>query len=193
MPAFTRNMTDHFLPFWDKAIGETNGRFAKGIEIGVFEGRSTLAFVDRYLRHESSYLVAVNLPKWNERERFLTNVGPLIEAEKVRPLYGNSFDCLAELHVDQRRNKRAGFDFVYVDGSHYAWNVYSDLCQAFWLLKVGGAMICDDYVYAVQNPNYPRKEWVRVDWAIDAFAKCYGPLIEELPSHRRQKIFRRVE
>ena len=54
-------------------------------------------------------------------------------------------------------------------------------------------MICDDYVYKVQNLNYPRKEWVHVDWAIDAFAKCHKPLIQELPSHRRQKIFRRIE
>ncbi|MDF1793411.1 MAG: class I SAM-dependent methyltransferase [Thalassobaculaceae bacterium] len=45
------------------------------------------------------------------------------------------------------------FDFIYVDGSHQAPDVLTDAVMAFELLRVGGVMVFDDYLWAEQLPQ----------------------------------------
>lgn len=42
---------------------------------------------------------------------------------------------------------RQRFDLVYIDGSHYSHDVLSDAVLSFPLLKVGGHMLFDDYLW----------------------------------------------
>lgn len=44
------------------------------------------------------------------------------------------------------------FEFIYVDGSHQAPDVLADAVLAFELLKVGGVMVFDDYLWAEIMP-----------------------------------------
>ena len=39
------------------------------------------------------------------------------------------------------------FDFIYVDGSHRLLDLYCDLVLSFSLLKIGGVIGIDDYLY----------------------------------------------
>lgn len=39
------------------------------------------------------------------------------------------------------------FDFIYVDGSHAPFDTLVDACMAWGLLKQGGVMLFDDYMY----------------------------------------------
>jgi predicted O-methyltransferase YrrM len=39
------------------------------------------------------------------------------------------------------------FDFIYVDGSHKAFDCYSDLILSWKLLAEGGVIAIDDYLY----------------------------------------------
>ena len=39
------------------------------------------------------------------------------------------------------------FDFIYIDGSHTAPDVMTDACMAWGLLKKGGIMLFDDYLW----------------------------------------------
>jgi hypothetical protein len=41
--------------------------------------------------------------------------------------------------------KKCEFDLIYVDGSHMAADVLSDAIMSFHLLRVGGALVFDDY------------------------------------------------
>lgn len=67
---------------------------------------------------------------------------------------------------------RSTFDFIYVDGSHQAPDVLADALLSFWLLRVGGVMIFDDYLwsmeaYGQQDPlNMPKP-------AINAFVNLF--------------------
>lgn len=64
------------------------------------------------------------------------------------------------------------FDFIYVDGSHQAPDVLSDAVLAFKLLKTGGMMIFDDYIW--NDPTSPVVDPIRnPKIAIDAFTNIY--------------------
>lgn len=196
-PKFTRNMTDRFLPSWEQALGDRATLPTKGMEVGVFEGRSTLAFLERFLQHPDSIIVAVDRfdDVWQD-QFFHANLGHLIATperpNKVHVRKGDSFDVLTALYVEMASERQEAFDFIYLDASHYTWDVFSDLAVSFRLLKVGGVLICDDYEYQ-PYPKTPRVEWIVPKRAIDAFETCYGPKVERLDSHERQRIFRRVE
>jgi len=81
---------------------------------------------------------------------------------------------------------RATIDLVYIDGSHQAPDVLSDAVLGFQLLKVGGLMIFDDYLWHIESPtakdplNMPKP-------GIDAFMNVFmrkmgiiagGPLLQ---------------
>lgn len=61
------------------------------------------------------------------------------------------------------------FDFIYVDGGHKACEVFSDAAVAFSLLKVGGLLAFDDYLWDVKERPPVRTPKI----AIDAFLECY--------------------
>jgi len=45
------------------------------------------------------------------------------------------------------------YDFIYVDGSHKCLDCYSDMILAWKLLKKGGVMGVDDYMYNLSADN----------------------------------------
>lgn len=59
---------------------------------------------------------------------------------------------------------RCGFDFIYVDGSHKAEDVYEDAVSCFALCKVGGIIMFDDYQweYYADSQDNPRAAIDRV-------------------------------
>jgi predicted O-methyltransferase YrrM len=87
--------------------------------------------------------------------------------EKVK---AHSRDALPSLGVAGRR-----FDFVYLDGSHRAVDVYADACLAWSMVKPGGAMLFDDYTW-VDLPE----EMDRPKLGIDAFLLAAAGSFREL-------------
>jgi predicted O-methyltransferase YrrM len=65
------------------------------------------------------------------------------------------------------------FDFVYVDGSHETHQVMRDAVNAERVLKPGGILAFDDYMWGGASRNIPRP-------AIDAFLRCYEERIDVL-------------
>lgn len=65
------------------------------------------------------------------------------------------------------------YDFIYVDASHTAKDVMTDACMAWPLLKEGGIMAFDDYLWkGVPNVLHQPK------LAIDAFTTAFGEELE---------------
>ena len=87
--------------------------------------------------------------------------------------------------------RRGFFDFIYVDGSHQAPDVLSDAVLAFHLLRVGGLLVFDDYLWAEPLPNgidllrCPKP-------AIDAFTNLYCRKIEVIPAPLAQLYVQKV-
>ena len=68
--------------------------------------------------------------------------------------------------------REAPFDLVYVDGSHQAPDVLSDAVLAFQLLRIGGIMIFDDYLWRLEPDG--RQDLLNMPKpAIDSFVNIF--------------------
>lgn len=82
---------------------------------------------------------------------------------------GSSESCLGALLSRQPRPK---FDFIYIDGSHQAADVLLDASMAFRLLRTGGIMVLDDYLWH-ETLEGNRDPLAVPKMAIDAFINCH--------------------
>jgi predicted O-methyltransferase YrrM len=146
------------------------------LEIGSWEGRSTLFFLTYFTR---GHLTAVDLWDYTENHvnvdhhydttvdtgnseaRFDKNLARY--ETRLTKRKGSSLQVLPQLLDEDER-----FDVIYVDGSHFADDVLSDGINAWRLLKQGGIMIFDDLLWAC----YPRPR-ANPAWAINLFLKYH--------------------
>jgi predicted O-methyltransferase YrrM len=73
----------------------------------------------------------------------------------------------------RQRWQTARYDFVYIDGSHETAQVLRDAIHGEAVLKPGGLIAFDDYLWGANYRNVPRP-------AIDAFMRCYEDTLEVL-------------
>ena len=186
MPRFTEDYFTRCIPHWERLFF---GELAWDpeaprhvVEIGSFEGRSTLWFLERLLRHPDSRITCIDTFAGGAEhsagqteglhERFLANLAESGQARKAEVLRMDSFAGLTRL-----LSSGARADLVYVDGSHEAPDVLADLVLAFRLLLPGGVILCDDYLWS-------REETPRADiltcpkLAIDAFTNIHRRQID---------------
>jgi len=152
------------------------------LEIGSYEGRSTTFLIESCSSNRPIEIVCIDT--WEGsfehakgamsevEHRFDRNVAlARLRARNdvlVRKLKKLSVRALADL-ISQ---EEAPFDLTYVDGSHQATDVLQDAILGFQLLRVGGLLIFDDYLWRLepdgqQNPfNMPKP-------AIDAFVNIF--------------------
>ena len=72
------------------------------------------------------------------------------------------------------------FDFIYIDGSHQAPDVLFDALLGFELLRVGGIMVFDDYLW--QEPLEGGTDPIPCPKIfIDAFTNVYCKKVRVLP------------
>jgi predicted O-methyltransferase YrrM len=151
--------------------GKPNLRF---LEIGCFEGMTTVWLLENILTHPSSTITVVDTfrgsPEFEaigvdgeSRIRFEANVAPW--REKVVVEEGRSADALRRLD--------GTFDFVYVDGSHAAFDVLTDATLTWPLLRRGAMMVFDDYNWGEGLPGCDRPRQ-----AIDGFCHALTGLAE---------------
>lgn len=65
------------------------------------------------------------------------------------------------------------FDFIYIDGSHVAKDVLTDACMAWPLLKQGGIMVFDDYLWGESRDILHRPKP-----AVDAFVNIFAESLD---------------
>ena len=153
----------------------------KTLEIGSHEGASV---TDLCLRNDwSDYLEAYCIDRWDQQKisqiekNFDENIKTLETncsfSLNVKKLKGMSEYHLSKLIVDGHMST---FDFIYIDGGHSARDVLSDLILSFKLLRSGGIILLDDYLWASQSPEQIQiTETPKL--AIDSFSNVfYGKL-----------------
>lgn len=178
---FTQDWFVQNAPTWDKIVPRHKPN--KILEVGSYEGRSACYFIERFgqerpielhcidtwqggVEHDAKTMSAVE-------ERFENNVAVAQSrvAHPVKLVKHKAFsqDALAKLMVV---GGGPTFDVIYIDGSHQAPDVLTDAVLAFQLLRVGGLMIFDDYLWSMeplgkQDPlNMPKP-------AVDAFLNIF--------------------
>lgn len=171
MPTYSQDWFTAHIPIWTSVLSHLRDVPTKALEIGSFEGRSTVWLLENILLHKDSRIVCVDPYKsysdlknvdidWDViKQRFMDNTAPW--KDKVELWQMDSKD-LGKTDYNQ-------YDFIYVDGGHESRQVFIDLALSHLLLKQGGIMIIDDYLWgglAVGN-NVPKG-------AIDAFMTAFS-------------------
>ncbi len=139
------------FPTWIRLLARYRDVPARVIEIGSWEGRSALFFMNYLPR---SRLVCIDTFEGSEEHRahpeafahdlpeierrFDANLAPF--AARLEKRKAASAVALTELGIEGRR-----FDIAYIDGSHRSADVYGDGVLAWSMLAPGGIMIFDDY------------------------------------------------
>jgi predicted O-methyltransferase YrrM len=122
------------------------------LEIGSYEGRSAVWLLEHILTDPSARLFCIDLFSEDDYSlRFDHNIRHTGAAHKVTTLTGRSVSLLDGLEV-------CSFDAVYVDGSHRAVDVLWDAVASWRLLKEGGVLMFDDYLWERERPAPDRPQ-----------------------------------
>jgi predicted O-methyltransferase YrrM len=176
---------------WDELIPQFNP--TRILEIGSYEGASTCYLIDKLKDlHKPLELHCVDTWEGGEEHvrsgkdmgaieaRFHHNVQLAVERSgaDVKLVVHKDFSdhALASLMASGHQNY---FDFAYVDGSHQAPDVLCDALLAFKLVRVGGVIAFDDYVWA-ENLPYGRDPLRCPKPAIDAFINIHFRKVQVL-------------
>lgn len=172
---------------WEKTLSNYYGKEnCRALKIGSFEGKSADYICNNILIGANSKLTCVDT--WNgsiEHQQynniqnlftnFFNNMLPHIEKNKIEICRNKSSYVLPILLSEVLEKKRERYDFIYVDGSHYAKDCLFDLVLSFELLKLGGILLIDDYGWNAYTEKYKCPSL-----AIDNFISTYEKRIEIL-------------
>ena len=167
---FSSDWTTDRIPKWSELLAQFRDAPIDVIEIGSWEGRSALFFLN-YLR--KAHVVCIDTFGGNVEHRldeWFAKLVPGTEAKfdanvaafgaRVEKIKGPSGLVLPQLGVEGRR-----FHVAYVDGSHFPADVYSDAALTWSIMVSGGIVIFDDYNWDIMEEHERPKR------GVDAFLK----------------------
>jgi predicted O-methyltransferase YrrM len=178
---FTSDWFSNNIPKWTVLLAHLKGKpNIRGLEIGVFQGRSTCWLADHIFTDATARLDAVDTFEGSEEhaasiaqeelsslyDTFLHNTREFGERVRAHRMRSSAFL--------RRQADEAYYDFIYVDGDHHSYACLEDMVLAWPLLKPGGIMIIDDYGGGEQQTSpheIPR-------YGVDAFLHAYTTLYE---------------
>ena len=111
------------------------------------------------------------------KKQFEKNIASVGSPAKVDVRAGLSIDQLCRLVAEDTES----FDFISVDASHQAADVLGDAVLAFQLLKRGGVIAFDDYIWSPMRPGTENPLFLPKA-AIDAFTTIYSQKLRILPN-----------
>jgi predicted O-methyltransferase YrrM len=172
---FATDWTSWHFPNWTKLLKSRRNRALRVIEIGSWEGRSALFFLN-YLSRATLTCIDTFAGGQEHQEaaardraeaRFLRSVEGRFDRntsafkKRIEKIKAPSTAALADLGIQNRR-----FDLAYVDGGHRAVEAYADGALTWPLMARGGLVLFDDYEW-----NEMPKPLDNPGAGIDAFLK----------------------
>jgi predicted O-methyltransferase YrrM len=182
---FTQDWFSHNIPVWEQLAALLPAN-PKVMEIGSFEGRSMVWIIENMLgssgelvcidtwggseehsaetvqgiedRFDHNRALAMDKKGWDTEDQY----GP----NSVAKVKGVSVDALSSFLIDKDKD----YDFIYIDGSHIAKDVLTDACMAWPLLKQGGLMVFDDYLWG-ESRDILHRPRLAVDVFVNIFAE----------------------
>lgn len=178
---FTTDWASAHFGVWSRVLSPFRREGLRVLEIGSFEGRSAIFWLE-YLLESRVTCVDKSLRTKREHQdvegRFDRNLAPY--GERVRKIGRPSAEVLPLLNSEGEF-----FDLIYIDGSHRRDDVMVDCLLSWRLLPPGGVMIFDDYLHELEKPPA-----LRPKDAIDMFLSWHADELTEL-SRGYQIILRR--
>lgn len=188
-PAFTQDWFSRSIPCWEALLKGLASKtpHLRVLEVGVFEGRSTCWLLEHFCRTPESLILAIDsfeggiehksMEISDLKRRFDSNIASINSPAKVEVRQGYSLPQLAQLVAE----KIEPFDFISIDASHQAPDVLGDAVLAFQLLKRGGVMAFDDYIWSPMRPG-TENPLLLPKIAIDAFTTIFSQKLRILPN-----------
>lgn len=182
---FTTDWSSSHFANWERHLEALRDRAASVLEIGSWEGRSAVFFLEflpkcritcidtfeggsEYARYEAAVVRTVET-------RFDSNLAPY--GQRIRKMKSRSVPAL-----DRLAQENARFDLIYIDGSHVRDDVLVDSLIAWPLLLSGGICIWDDYAWGLREvPSAQRPQD-----AVDAFLTMHADELQVL--HRAAQV-----
>jgi predicted O-methyltransferase YrrM len=171
-PGFTSDWFSRHIPVWQRLLSHLEGAPAQVLEIGSYEGRSTVWLCDNILTHPDTGITCIDLFDGDGTDRYQApdqialkqrfEANTREHRQKITMIHGASGEVLRTFQRTEQ------FDAIYIDGSHKSWHVLEDAVLSFPLLKKGGIMLFDDYEGGdTSSLEYPHQ-------AIDAFVRIHS-------------------
>ena len=163
-------------PNWFKITAEENfklqlmplaGKFSlRFLQIGAFTGNASVWLVDNVLTQKNSVLEDVDT--WSGSDEQEHKEMDWLDVERTYDSRIAFRPNVIKYKMDSKEFLRSveepTYDFIYIDGDHTAEGVLQDAVLAWRLLKAGGIMAFDDYLW-----EDPRGVEFQPGWAIDTF------------------------
>jgi predicted O-methyltransferase YrrM len=180
------------IPNWRVWTAPLRGLPCRCLEIGSYQGRSTVWMLENVLTHPDARITCIDTfegsventanHKKDMMKIFLENVSafdPKVELQR-----GKSGDVLRQMS-----RRRHFYDFVYIDGCHFSANVMEDDVLTFPLVKIGGMIVFDDYGGGGDMMNTPHQPKT----GIDGFVAAYAPYIEVVHTGYQMALRKRAD
>ena len=168
---FSENNPEKVVRQFDEFLSKFKDKPSTFLEIGSFEGMSTIWMLENILINKESRLFCIDAwAEWTGDAfvRFVENINKTGLKDKVRIVKGDSSE---ELRIFPKEY----FDFIYVDGDHDERAVIKDAIGSFRVLKKGGIIAFDDYLLGIRYPNSPGSKAMNgstrkaIDYFLDVF------------------------
>ena len=188
-PNFSQDWFSRSIPSWSHILTQLTKKTPtlRILEVGVFEGRSTCWLLENFCKTPESTIVAIdsfqggiehkNMELGGLQKQFKDNIASVGSPAKVDVRAGFSLDQLCRLVAENTEP----FDFISVDASHQAADVLGDAVLSFQLLKRGGIIAFDDYIWSPMRPG-TENPLLLPKAAIDAFTTIYSQKLRIIPN-----------
>lgn len=176
---FTVDWFSYNIQIWEHYLKEfKNKPNLRFLEIGSFQGRSTVWLLENILIDETSKITCIDTFEGSVKHKIklqyhINNLYDIFSYNISK--FKNKVNIIKDKSQDALKKINEQYDFIYIDGDHKASSVLQDAVLSFPLLKKGGIMIFDDYLWFemkiyIDNPKP----------AIDAFLDIYADKINIL-------------
>lgn len=195
---FSTDWFHHNIAHWHEWLdGFADQSGLRALEVGSFEGRSAMWLCQNILTEADSRIDCVDFfspdPVYGDyHARFVDNVAPW--AHKITEHAMPSADAFRQLH--------GPYDIIYIDGWHSAFGALADGVMAWPMLRVGGVLIFDDYIWVPpkmpvpKRPNKLLRKWLRwrgKQWYQHAMQKQMASVATQTPKLGVDSLLRTLE
>lgn len=156
-----------FKKFLTPLSNKSNLKF---LQIGAYTGDASKWLLENILTDQTSILVDVDT--WLGSEEGIHKKFDWDDVEEVYDKKITNFKNIVKYKGSSESYLTSStemFDFIYIDGDHTSYGVYSDATLSLPLLKINGIMAFDDYLWH-HDTNNPELE---PKLGIDKFLKEY--------------------
>lgn len=167
------------VPHWVTHLEKFKGQPIQMLEVGCYEGRSTLWFMEHILTDVMAKMTVVDTFEGDEQQYDMGIIVNDLEStfrENLKDHLHKIYVCRGKSQ-EILRNLKTQYDLIYIDGSHYQTDVMIDAVLSYQLLKKNGILIFDDYAMTHLSKD---NTYFCPKIALDAFLTVFGSHTEIL-------------